>query len=311
MLLKEDNLTFYLRQYSDKIHQVDVTLSQLTKDLVDVKLQLDPERAAKLNKSLTSISSMLQSLGTAKREIDSLLLPKELAQYNKKTSQRESVDDTLSSHLYEADANLLKAKDAMLGFGYSEVINGFQGAHWFRHPSGYAIRVAGKGPNISWKHYPSGNVKEAVDGSGIDSLFDRLNMFHAPKPSLKESDDIFKVPYKRYLINQVEVAPLERYRVWADGSTAPVVVARNPKTGEWQNYNTDKITKEDPANLDVDPHVEIVRRWIFHGKPPVLNNTTRLPDTAGAIAGGQAGQKSNGMYVADVPHGRTVRIDRR
>lgn len=109
--------------------------------------------------------------------------------------------------------------------------------------------------------------------------------------STDSSTRMFENP--RYDIRQTEVWPVERYEVKVEGTKYPSLVSRHAENGDWKCYSC----KE---NSGPDKHVEVVKHWLYKGRPAYVDN---MPSPADSLASPNGYEGQGGRMATDRPVG--------
>jgi len=117
-----------------------------------------------------------------------------------------------------------------------------------------------------------------VLGKARDDLSTALEVNIEGKESLKPNTELVEgkiiefmdvksrqldVPYREWHIKQTDIYPVERYELSDSASGRSYLVAQYSNTGDWKCLTCPEEHQKG------DRHVEIAKRWIYMGKPPM------------------------------------------
>lgn len=243
-----------LKQFVTTTYEFDQQLGELTRELIDIKDTVPPDYSSQIASALAYLGAMHKSLASARDSINKIFL------------MQQGVKEEVGS-IEEAYTSLL----IELGYNTAD-----REGNWYNHPAGHQLKTeGGLGLKTKWTYFPPRMMGEVTKGVGFLKLREHLQQIH--KRDVQEgvldggiarAQEKLGTSYRDFLVRQTEVMPVERFQVWENGQQHPALLARDPDTGEWRCYTCEANFR---ADAPYDPHIEIVKRWIWKGRPAVPN----------------------------------------
>lgn len=260
---RDDNKNDYLQilqTFIDKAQQMDSMLSELTRDLLDVKDQSPPDKGRYINSAVSNLGNMHRALSSVKLDIQQAAQPPKGQQGGNSTGvntprQEESVQED----------ELTQMVQALVEKGYNRNMAARTNEIWYAHPAGHQISASISEAGLQWTYFPPRLSGEILRGLGVDNLYNQLGSLHFSDPQPQAQNEETKhEKVLEYLVQQTEQGPVDQFRVWQKGEQYPSIVAKNTQSGSWHCYTCSGNTVE---SSDLDKHIEVVKLWERNGKP--------------------------------------------
>lgn len=243
-----------LKQFVTTTYEFEQQLGQLTKELLDIKDGVPPDYSTQISAAVAYLGAMHKSLAAARDSINKIFLIQQGV-------KEQTIEEAYTSMLID------------MGYNSAD-----RDGNWYAHPAGHQLNTqGGLGLKSKWTYYPPRMLGEVVKGVGYLKLRETLQQIHKrdmQEDSNAAAQEKMETSYRDFLVRQTEIKPVERYQVWESGQAHPALLARDPDSGEWRCFTCEANSR---PGTPYDPHVEIVKRWIFSGCPAVTNEELECP----------------------------------